>query len=228
MRALVFLLIFANLLFFAWAQGHLGTATSPDALRIERQVLAENISVVSRDTPPTANQAAARSDRPPEKKAEDRCVQWGDFSEESLVRMESLLKEKFSAVRATRLEKKTGATYWVYIPPLPTRRDAEKKAAELKALRVPEYYIVQESGPHNRAISLGLFSSREAAEERLVSLRPMGVRSARVGEKSPGRILTALALYAPATQLAELAALVEQTLPEARSSECKTTNDAPS
>lgn len=228
MRALVFLLIFANLLFFSWAQGYLGTATNPDALRIERQVLADNLSVVSRDTPPTANLAADRAARPPEKMAEERCVQWGDFSEATLLRMESLLKEKFPAVRATRIEKKSGATYWVYIPPLPTRRDAEKKAAELKALRVPEYYIVQESGPHNRAISLGLFSSREAAEERLASLRPMGVRSARVGEKSPARILTALALHAPATPLAELAALVEKTLPEARSSECKTTPDAPS
>ena len=47
MRALVFLLILANLLFFAWTQGYLGNTANPDALRLQQQLLAESQQQVS-------------------------------------------------------------------------------------------------------------------------------------------------------------------------------------
>ena len=40
MKALVFLLILFNLLFYAFTQGYFGQAEHPDAGRIEKQVLA--------------------------------------------------------------------------------------------------------------------------------------------------------------------------------------------
>ena len=49
MRALVFLLIFANLLFFAYAQGYLGATESPDALRAQQQVNPERLQVLARN-----------------------------------------------------------------------------------------------------------------------------------------------------------------------------------
>ncbi|MGB4673915.1 MAG: hypothetical protein WBH99_08235, partial [Azovibrio sp.] len=49
MRALVFFLILANLLFFAYTQGYLGTAEAPDALRIEQQVHPERLRLLARD-----------------------------------------------------------------------------------------------------------------------------------------------------------------------------------
>jgi hypothetical protein len=52
MRALVFLLVVANLAFFAWAQGYLGERENPDAIRLSQQVAAEKLTVLSRDEPP--------------------------------------------------------------------------------------------------------------------------------------------------------------------------------
>ena len=63
MRALVFLLILANLLFLAWTQGYFGAAANPDAFRLQQQLLAERITVVARDEPPTPAAEAAISGR---------------------------------------------------------------------------------------------------------------------------------------------------------------------
>jgi hypothetical protein len=71
----------------------------------------------------------------------------------------------------------------VFIPSQKTRQGALKKAAELKALGIEEYFIVQEEGPQRWALSLGVFRSEDAAQARLASLRARGVRSALVGER---------------------------------------------
>lgn len=48
MRALVFLLILANLLFFAYAGGYFGTGASPDALRGQQQINPERLQLLAR------------------------------------------------------------------------------------------------------------------------------------------------------------------------------------
>lgn len=52
MKALVFLLVLANLLFFAYAEGYFGHPDNPDAGRVEQQVLPERIKVVARGEAP--------------------------------------------------------------------------------------------------------------------------------------------------------------------------------
>ena len=54
MKALVFLLVLANLLFFAFSEGYFGRAENPDAGRVERQVLPERMRIVSRGEVPAA------------------------------------------------------------------------------------------------------------------------------------------------------------------------------
>ena len=46
MRIAVFLLVLANLLFFVWTRGYLGTPANPDARRAEQQLLADQVLVV--------------------------------------------------------------------------------------------------------------------------------------------------------------------------------------
>jgi SPOR domain len=71
----------------------------------------------------------------------------------------------------------------VFIAPQGSRPAAQKKAAELKALAVDDYFVVQEEGPYRWALSLGVFRSEEAAQARLTALRAQGVRSAQVGAR---------------------------------------------
>jgi sporulation related protein len=71
----------------------------------------------------------------------------------------------------------------VFIPPQASRQAAFKKAAELKALGVTDYFIVGEEGETPWALSLGVFRTEEAAQTRLAALRGQGVRSAVVGSR---------------------------------------------
>lgn len=179
MRAAVFLLILANLMFFAWAQGLLGTGDNPDTLRLSQQLLAERVRVISRDEPPAeASVKAAKA----EKREPEACVMLGDLTTAELTRVEALIKEKASALRVERSETASGG-FWVFIPPLPNKAEAERKASELKRLKIQDFAVLQEPAAARFAISLGVFSSREAAESRLEELRAKGVRSAKIGER---------------------------------------------
>lgn len=178
MRAAVFLLILANLMFFAWTQGLLGTGDNPDTLRLSQQLLAERVTVVSRDEPP-ADAAKAKA----EKREPEACLLLSDLTPAELARVEALIKEKASALRVERSEAASSGGFWVFIPPLQNKAEAERKASELKRFKIQDFAVVQEPTAVRFAISLGVFSSREAAESRLEELRAKGVRSAKVGER---------------------------------------------
>lgn len=223
MRVFVFLLVLVNLLFFVWTQGYLGSTASPDALRLQQQLLADQVTVVGRGEPPAAADKPPKVDKPAEKKAVSGCLLWGDLPIADAERFERLLAEKFSAFRATRSSTPGSSTYWVFIPPLPNKQDADKKAAELKKLGAPEFFIVQDAGANYLAISLGIFSSEEAAKERLEALRAKGVKSAKAGERSVKPALAALEVIGPEAQSDALREAATALLPEARPSVCKST-----
>jgi len=68
--------------------------------------------------------------------------------------------------------------YWVHIPPLKTRAEADRKARELMDLGVTDFLVVQDAGQWRNAISLGIFRTDEAAQTFLAKLKQQGVRSA--------------------------------------------------
>ena len=234
MRAVVFLLIFANLLFFAWAQGYFGPPANPDALRVAQQLNAERVRVVARgDAPPAppapakgADQAVTPDEVTPvvADKAQpsgDACVRVADLSPTDGTRVEALLADGWPAFKARSTAQEGGPGYWVYIPPLANKQDVDNKAAELKRLHVPELFVVQESGAYNRAISLGLFSTREAANARLEALRALGVKSAKVGERGTRTAMVSIEIGGPAAQSDALRQALGAALPDARLADCR-------
>ena len=52
MKVLVFLLVLANLLFYAFSAGYLGRPDNPDAGRVGQQILPERMRIVSRGEAP--------------------------------------------------------------------------------------------------------------------------------------------------------------------------------
>lgn len=60
MKALVFLLVLFNLLFYAFSAGYFGHPENPDAVRLDKQVMPERMKIVSRGEAPavTAPEAA--------------------------------------------------------------------------------------------------------------------------------------------------------------------------
>jgi len=190
MRAVFLLLVAANLALFAWARYYAGadSATDPEPLR--RQLRPESIRILTgpelaglpvlkprppAEVPPTgpAEPAAARS----------ACTEWGGFALAEAPRAEQALAPLALGARLTQKRSEETAGWWVFIPPQANRAGALKKTAELKALGIEDFFIMQDEGKMRWAVSLGVFSSEDAARSRLEALRAKGVRSAQTGER---------------------------------------------
>jgi hypothetical protein len=111
------------------------------------------------------------------------CAEWGEFSGSDLGRAQQALAALNLGGRLTQRGVEQDHGYWVYIPPLKNRAEVEKKIAQLKQRGVDDYFVVQEAGEWQNAISLGVFRTEEAAQKFLATLRTRQVRSARVGER---------------------------------------------
>ena len=156
-----------------------------------------------------------------ESKAADSCLRWSDLSIADADRLERVIAEKFSGFKVLRTSVPGSSTSWVFIPPLANKPLADKKAVELKKLGAPEFFVVQEPGPNQLAISLGIFSSEEAANERLEILRVKGVKSARVGERIVKPALAAIVATGPGAKVDALREAVVTLLPESKPGVCK-------
>ncbi len=111
------------------------------------------------------------------------CLEWGDFSGPDLTRATAALSALQLADKLGQRQVEREIGYWVYIPPLRNKAAVNRKIAELKALGVKEYFVVQIPGHWLNAISLGVFKTRDAAQNFLHGLQAKGVRTARVGAR---------------------------------------------
>lgn len=128
---------------------------------------------------PSLNMAAPEAAKP----GKLTCLEWGDFSGPDLSRAKAALSDLQLADKLSQRQVEREIGYWVYIPPLRNRAAVNRKIAELKALGIREYFVVQTSGSWLNAISLGVFKTRDAAQHFLQVLNTKGVRTARVGER---------------------------------------------
>lgn len=189
MKTLVFVLVLGNLLFYAFSAGYFGHPDNPDAGRLAQQVAPEKMRLVSRGEAPPLKQAEAppAPAREAEPVVENTCLRWDNLAAPEAERLSKLLADKFAAFKSSkRTIASEGNGWWVFIPPLAGKAEAEKKGGELRQLGVDDYFIIQEAGPNQFAISLGVFSSEKGAQERLAELKGKGVRSARQGTR-PGK-----------------------------------------
>ncbi|MBV8031606.1 MAG: hypothetical protein JO035_08865 [Betaproteobacteria bacterium] len=194
MRALFLFLVLANVAFFAWTRyfspadavadpAPLGRQIQPDKLRVVGT--GETSATAAKPVPPPAVVEAALT--APSAPASGACVEWGSFTVADAPRAQKALEPLSLGTRLAERRTEEMAAWWVFIPPpaaSPTPRQAAlKKASELKALRVEDYFVVSDEGPNRWAISLGVFRTEEAAQARLAALRQQGVRSAQVGPR---------------------------------------------
>ena len=181
MRLLVFLLILGNLVFFAYARGYFGQPTHPDSERVSQQLLPEKVVVVARgDGPPAAPRPASAA---PRGDADQVCLQWDGLGERDADKLNAAAVALPGAQAVQRETDKVARTrHWVRIAPLATRALAERKAAEATKMGVRSHEVVAEGD--RWALSMGVFSTREAAENHLATLRKQGIRSAALGERT--------------------------------------------
>ena len=236
MKALVFLLILFNLLFYAFTQGYFGQTEHPDAGRIDKQVLAEGMRIVSRGEVPAVQAKApepepAKPEVAPESpqpelvsKSESlapACLAWAPLSVAEADVLNALLGKEFTEFKMTRQIVAGEANgWWVFIPPLPGKAEVDKKAGEIRQLGITDYFVILE-GPNRFAISLGVYSSEKGGQERLAEVKEKGVRSARLAPRPSKDGTVNVQATGPAEGKAALLEAVGKALPKAEVQGCK-------
>lgn len=177
MRTLFFLLLLANVVFFAYVR--LGDVLFPG----ESQLLQQQINPQAIKVLPAAQLAKAAAVKREKTVA---CLEWGVFVGAEVARAEEALAPLAVLAPGARLAQRRvdeTATWWVFMPPQGSRQAATVKAGELMRLGVEDYFVVQEDPKFRFAISLGVFRTQEAARNRLEQLRAKGVRTAQMGAR---------------------------------------------
>ena len=218
MRALVFFLVLVNGVVYAWNAGYFGTVAGPDAERIAAQIEPARVKVVGYGEQPPA--ARKRGEPPPAAQPAEFCLAWDKLAPADADRLASTLAEKFPGVRAERRSVPgPGGDWWVHIPPLAGKAEADRRSAELKLAGVADTLVIQD-GPNRYAISLGVFSAEKRAGERLAELKAKGVRGVRLVQRPGREPLAAVVAHGPADQQAGLAAAAAELLPKAPGQAC--------
>ncbi|NJD26437.1 MAG: SPOR domain-containing protein [Betaproteobacteria bacterium] len=218
MRTFVFLLILANGVVYAWNAGYFGNAGDGGAVATVAELEPARIRVVGHgEKPPVARQ---RAEPAAVVEPAEFCLAWDKLAPADADRLASALAEKFPGVRAERHSVPgPGGDWWVHIPPLAGKAEADKRSAELKLAGVSDTLVIQD-GPNRFAISLGVFSAEKRAEERLAELKAKGVRGARLAQRPGREPLAAVEARGPFALRAELLGTSGDLLPKASAQAC--------
>lgn len=165
-----FLLVFANLVFFAWAQGYFGGADpnrEPD--RLNQQLQPEKLRLLGPEATVPAMPAAAPADI--------ACRIIGGLSMESAEALK--IAAIAGGVEAQLMPRVEPTLHFIVIGDLPNAAAAEKKAAELKRFGVVEQETLALDGGRMEIV-LGRLPTEAAARDALSALNKRGIKSARV------------------------------------------------
>jgi len=196
LRALVVLLLLANLAFWAWTEGllapvGLAPASQRDPARLAWQVQPEAVRVLPPDAARTALSAATDAvAKAPARVAAGLCLEAGPFSAAAIAAAEqALLAAGWPTGSWARLPHEGAPQYAIVLGPFGNREAQQKKQDELGRLRLPiETVDLPGDGPGatpQPGFALGRYASRAAAETALAALSQRGVRTARVTQLKP-------------------------------------------
>ena len=218
MRALFLLMVLANLVFFAYAQvAHEGGG--PERQIPLLQIAPERIRLLEagrgarREKPPAPRKSIPPAPPKVATAAPGACLEWGVFAGPGVAKAEAALAKLELPAGSVARTVTDASGYWVYIPPLKTKADADRKVGELQELGVTEFFVVQEPGQWRYAISLGIFRSEEAAQTFLASLRRQKVRSAIAARRENFLKQVAFHVREPSAETVARLTLAQQEFP---------------
>lgn len=196
---IVFLLaIFGNLLFFAWSQGYFGRLEDGrEPLRIKHQLAPEKLRILaaapesSAASAVPASVAAATADAAICRLVGDNALPAADAQRlyervqtEATAGVAGAESGVAASLQAVVKPIELPPRYWVHFPPLPNRELVDRKLQELRNLGITDAMPMLGEGDDHFAISLGMFSTPEAAETHLAAMQRRGVRTAVIEKRA--------------------------------------------
>ena len=102
------------------------------------------------------------------------CYSLGPFTQKTgSEKAQVLLKAKNIETKRIRLRDTSRSGFWVILPASETRKEANKHIRRLKKLKVNDYFLVA-TGPHENAVSLGVYSQKKLARRRVDEMIRLG------------------------------------------------------
>jgi hypothetical protein len=157
--------------------GRDGAGTGPQAEPAQPDTGAASAATAPAQSPatPLPGGAVAAANAVP-----DVCLAYGGMTQQQA---DALAQQALAERGETRLEhsqERHPSGWWVRLPPAASREAAGRKVNELRALGVNDYFVLQEPGPNQFAISLGLFRTEAAAQQHLAALQSKRIRGAGI------------------------------------------------
>jgi len=137
------------------------------------------------------------------------CLELSGLVEDDAKRIaERVRTDKLASLVAVKPAAET-PTWMVYLPAYASRNEAERIAGELRKKGLQDFFVIQDNSSMRNAISLGIFSSADAAQGRVDALAARGFKGAKVSARTSAVARSRVELRqvaAPArTTLAQLA-----------------------
>ncbi|WP_027016975.1 SPOR domain-containing protein [Comamonas composti] len=205
LRITFLLLVLANAGYYFWSHGHLaGLGLAPQSQnepeRLQRQIRPEALSLAIADSPPPPSDPQAVAAPSPAVPAETPSAPAPEHSAPQASAEPSICLQAtgLDELQARTLQRDLGAQlndkqwdmqsthqpgrWMVYMGKFPDTDFLERKRAELRARNID---FDRAGGTLEPGLSLGRFSSEDAATRQLTQLTRQGVRSARVVQERP-------------------------------------------
>jgi hypothetical protein len=192
-RAAFFLLLFANLVYLAWAHWidvpQPATANDVYAKLPRLKLVGESPAENNRPPSGSARKTALQSPAPVQAAAAARCLSVGPFDDEAgATRGASLLREKGLAPRQRSQQGEVSKGFWVYIGGLKADHDVSEVLHTLEQSHVEDAKVMPDTAPDAHRVSIGLFSDRDRADRRAQSIKKLGLDPAVAERKVPGTV----------------------------------------
>lgn len=192
-RLLFFLLLIANLAFGA----HLYLASQAEKVDFAtREKNRDDVKLVAVTPPLVAAQRAEESRRTAQSLAGAACVEFFGVAASDMPRARDAFAALQLGDRLVERKVEEITRHWVFVAPARDRRAAEANASAVKSKGVSEVSI----RPDN-SVSLGVFSTEEAARRYLASIEQKGVKTAQAGPFSREVRETAFLVKEPDTEM---------------------------
>jgi len=178
LRSIVAFLLLANVVFFVWSRGWvddlIGVRASGDREpeRLAKQVRPESVRLL---TPQTLAAAASAAE------SKFTCLEAGPFDDAGIVVAENAASLALPARTWARKAHEEAARWIIYMGRYANREALQKKEQELSRIKVA-YEEITGFPALEPGLSLGQYSSRNAAEEALQKLSQHGLHTGKVIE----------------------------------------------
>ena len=205
----VFALLLANIVLGGYLVAGRTPAGGQADVSAQEVNAAKVTSVVAGDaqSKPPAAAPATPSGKPAAKPAASACLEWGAFAAAELERAQADLA-RLGADRASVRDLGPAPAWWVHVPPLRSREEAERRARDIESAGMGDVQVVADGERWRHSISLGIFRSEEAANAYLARMREAKVRNAAVAQRNDLlRASSVLIIEPPPALVARLAEL---------------------